>query len=107
MRRLVCFCLLGLTALLPGACSRYGPSDSHQIGHLAPRTGPDQAAGQRLIAAVAMVVDETNHDDANRIDNRPLTVVHADTGAEVDGFAFQATRLLAVNHVEALLGGIN
>jgi ABC-type branched-subunit amino acid transport system substrate-binding protein len=99
--------LLAFGALLPGACNRYGAGDSHQIGHLAPRSGPDQAAGQQLIAAVGMVVNETNHDDANRIDNRPITVIHADAGPDVNGFAFQTTRLLSVNHVEALLGGVN
>src|SRR5262245_48269456 len=109
MKRLVFpfACLLAAAALLPGACNRYGSSESHQIGHLAPRSGPEQAAGQRLIAAVAMVVEETNHDEANRIEKQQITVVHADSGPEVEGFAFQTTRLLSVNRVDALLGGVN
>src|SRR5262249_49160947 len=38
---------LSLVALIP-ACSRFGSTDSFQVGHLAPRSGPDQAAGVRL-----------------------------------------------------------
>src|SRR5262245_13522634 len=106
VRAMVPAFLIAVT-LLTGACNRYGSGDSHQIGHLVPRSGPEQAAGQRLIAAVAMVADDTNHDEANRIEQRALTVVHADAGSIPDGFAFQTTRLLAVNRVEALLGGVN
>jgi ABC-type branched-subunit amino acid transport system substrate-binding protein len=101
------FVALIAAAVLPGACNRLGSGDSHQIGHLVPQSGPDAAEGQKLIAAIALVVDETNHDEPNRIEQRPITVIHANTGAGPEGFELQATRLLTVNRVTALLGGVN
>jgi ABC-type branched-subunit amino acid transport system substrate-binding protein len=102
-REVLLTAVLIAAALLAG-CTR-SPGDSHQIGHLAPRTGPDQAEGIRLGEAVAGVVEEFNHDDPKAIEQRPVTVVNGDTGADLDGFTFQATRLLTVNRVVALIGG--
>jgi ABC-type branched-subunit amino acid transport system substrate-binding protein len=51
-----------------------------------------------------MVVEAVNHDEPSAIERKPISVIHADTGPSLDGFTFQATRLLAVNRVEALLG---
>src|SRR5262249_51885141 len=104
MKSFVCAMLLAVIALLPGACNRSG--ESHQVGHLAPRTRQDAAEGQRQIAAVGMVVDDDNANEANRIEKRPITVIHADTGADIDAFAFQATRLMSVNRVVGLIGGV-
>ena len=54
-----------------------------------------------------MTVEDFNVDEANRIDKKAVSVIHGDTGPDLDGFAFQATRLLTVNRVEALLGATN
>jgi len=98
---------LVILAFVPVACNLGSLPETHRIGHLAPRTGSDGAAGIRLGEAIAMVVDSVNHDESNGVERRQMTVVHADTGPNLDGFTFQATRLLALNHVEALLGATN
>ena len=90
--------------LATAGCGGLKPTGSHVVGHLAPRTGPEQAAGLRQGLAVAMTVEDFNVVEENRIERLPITVIHGDTGPEIDGFGFQATRLLAVNHAEALLG---
>jgi len=51
-----------------------------------------------------MVVDEANVAEGKRIDGHPVTVIHGDTGADAEGFAAQAARLIAVSHAEALIG---
>jgi ABC-type branched-subunit amino acid transport system substrate-binding protein len=99
--------LFAILAVVPFGCNLGSSSDAHRIGHLAPRSGPESAAGIRLGEAVAMVVESFNHDESGGIDRRQLSVIHADSGPSLDGFAFQATRLLAVNRVEALLGATN
>ena len=94
--------------LLGIGCSRVAqPPDPHIIGHVAPRSGPDQAAGLRSAEAVALAVGDINVNEALRIDGRPVSVVHGDTGPDLDGFAHQGTRLLAVNRVTALIGATN
>lgn len=98
--------LAGL-ATVPVACNLGSSAETHMIGHLAPRSGPDGSAGIRLGEAVAMVVESINHDEASGVEHRQITVVHADTGPNLDGFTFQATRLLSVNRVEALVGATN
>lgn len=93
-------------ALLPGC--RFGASDeAHRLGHVAPRSGPNETAGRRLGEAVALVAEEANADDAGKIEKRPVMFIHGDTGSEPAGFAFQATRLMAINGVEALVGAVN
>src|SRR5258708_1038565 len=85
---------------------RFGSStDPHMIGQGGPVSGADQATGLRLEIAVRLVVEDFNHDEANRIEKRPITIVHGDSGPDLDGFTFQATRLLAVNRVSAMIGG--
>lgn len=99
---------VSLFAVLLSGCTRFNSAaDSYQIGHVAPRTGPDQAEGVRLGEAIAQVVTEFNHDEPKGIDQHLITVVHGDSGPELDGFSFQATRLLSISHVSALIGGVN
>lgn len=99
---------LSLIAVLVPSCTRFNSAaEPYQIGHLAPRTGPDQAEGVRLGEAVAQVVEEFNHDEPKGIDGRLITVVHGDSGPDLDGFAYQATRLFAINRVSTLIGGVN
>ncbi|MFL5338913.1 MAG: ABC transporter substrate-binding protein [Gemmataceae bacterium] len=98
---LVCVSLLTVAS----GCVRFSaPAEVHRVGHVAPRTGPDQAVGLREGEAVAMTVEEFNVGDNNKIKDKPVSVIHGDAGPDLDGFGFQATRLLSVNHVEALLG---
>lgn len=95
---------LFLVLLLTAGCAKSQP-DPHVLGHVAARSGPDQAAGLRQGDAVALAVNDVNVDESRWIDKRPVAVIHGDAGADLDGFAFQATRLVAVNRVEALIGG--
>src|SRR6516162_4015078 len=92
------FCFLIALSLAAAGCSR-GTPEPYIIGHLAPRSGPDQATGLRDGEAVSMVVGDVTVSDEMRIDRRPVTVILGDTGADPEGFAYQATRLLAVNRV--------
>ncbi|HLW67938.1 MAG TPA: ABC transporter substrate-binding protein [Gemmataceae bacterium] len=96
------FLLLALLSV-PVACSWFKSTpEPHLIGHLAPLSGPDQALGLRSEMAVRMAVSEEN--EKEKIANAPASVIHGDTGSEPDRLQFQATRLLAVSGVKALIG---
>ena len=96
------FLLLALV-LDPVACSWFKSTpEPHLIGHLAPLSGPDQALGLRSQMAVRMAVEEAN--EKEKIDGRPVSVIHGDIDTEPDRLPFQATRLLSVNNVKALIG---
>jgi branched-chain amino acid transport system substrate-binding protein len=89
--------------LVPVACSWFKSTpEPHLIGHLAPLSGPDQALGLRSEMAVRMAVSEEN--EKEKIANAPVSVIHGDTDTEPDRLQFQATRLLAVNNVKAIIG---
>jgi len=96
---------LFLSVFLVTGCARN--KEPWVIGHLAPRSGPDQAAGRREGAAMEMGVTETNVSAETQIDGRPVTVIFGDAGADLEGFAPQGTRLLTVNKVVALIGATN
>src|SRR6516225_8186782 len=88
------FLLLALV-LVPGACSWFKSTpEPHLIGHLVPLSGPDQAVGLRSQTAVRMAVEEAN--EKEKIDGRPVSVIHGDIDTEPDRMQFQATRLLTV-----------
>ena len=59
-----------IVAVLLAGCGR-PQGDPYVIGHLAPRTGPDQTAGIRVGDAIAIVVSETNVSEEKQIDRRP------------------------------------
>lgn len=77
------------------------------VGHLAPRTGPEQAAGLKAADAAGLAVESANVDPAKHINKRPIAIVHGDTGESLEGVPQQATRLIAVNEAKALIAGRN
>ncbi|HEV3142866.1 MAG TPA: ABC transporter substrate-binding protein [Gemmataceae bacterium] len=96
------FLLLALL-FVPFGCSWFKSTpEPHLVGHLAPLTGPDQAIGQRSEMAVRMAVEKANQEE--KIDGKSVAAIHGDTGSDPNAMQFQATRLLAVNNVKALIG---
>jgi ABC-type branched-subunit amino acid transport system substrate-binding protein len=71
-----------------------------EIGHIHP-SGPSDSEYR----ALKLAVEDLNH-DPNRLPlNRPLAIRSAPGGETTDGWHGQATRLLAINQVAALIGG--
>jgi branched-chain amino acid transport system substrate-binding protein len=76
------------------------------VGHLAPLSGPHKNRGESARRGILLAVDEANRDTETRIAGRPIYVRHANTHGDPDAFGAEATRLVAVNRVVALLGGM-
>jgi branched-chain amino acid transport system substrate-binding protein len=88
---------------LPGCYQKSNP-EPIEVGHLAPLTGPDKTVGEHSRQGIDLAVDEANQ-ESNRINNRPVNVLHADTAGDADAVQAQTVRLVTVNHAVALLGG--
>lgn len=106
--RWLCLPIFAWLAAVAGVgCNGFGAEETLLVGHLVPRTGRDAELGQALMTAAALTVDSWNQDDPKSIAARSVSVVHADTASQLDPFAFQTTRLIAVNQVVAVVGGID
>jgi ABC-type branched-subunit amino acid transport system substrate-binding protein len=109
-----CVRRIGIVALFLTAVSAVGTlgcqweraDDSILIGHLAPRTGSSAEEGQALLAVAALTVEAWNQEEPGVFNGRLVSVIHADTASQLDPFVYQATRLIALNQVSALVGGV-
>jgi branched-chain amino acid transport system substrate-binding protein len=101
LRRLV----LTLTLLLALAgCTARSSPEPIVVGHLAPLSGPDRAAGEHAQHGIDLAVDEVNQ-PGSRINDRPVNVVHADTAGDAEAVQAQTVRLITTRRPVALLGG--
>src|SRR5438132_3170893 len=103
MRRLVLVCGIMLTGALTGCSSRVS-SEPIAIGHVAPLSGPDKAAGEQAKQAILLAVEAVNGTESSVLGRR-IEVRHADTHGDLEALGNEAVRLITVNRVVALLGG--
>lgn len=104
-RALVRGFLLCLSSVALVGCNR--SVEPNLIAFVAPRSGPDQAAGMRAGEAAALAIETANTDPAKHVGNRPTAILHGDSGEQPDGAGRQATRLIAINRVAAVIAGRN
>jgi branched-chain amino acid transport system substrate-binding protein len=85
-------------------CSGKTPLDPVLVGHVALLSGPERSAGEHARHGILLAVEEANAViDPTAVP--PVRVLHADSRREDMGPI--ATRLISVNGVVALLGGIS
>jgi branched-chain amino acid transport system substrate-binding protein len=75
------------------------------VGHLSPLSGPRKASGESARRGILLAVEEANRDPQTAGAGRPVRVRHTDTRGDPEAFGAEATRLVTVNRVAALLGG--
>jgi branched-chain amino acid transport system substrate-binding protein len=101
-RRRLSFALLAVLSL--AGCPPKPNPEPILVGHLAPLSGADKAVGEDAQRGIDLAVDEANQ-ESNRINNRPVKVIHASTAGDGDAVQGQTVRLITVNRAVALLGG--
>jgi branched-chain amino acid transport system substrate-binding protein len=82
-----------------------GSGERVWVGHLSPLSGADKKIGESSRHGVLLAVEEANEDPDTKGAGRHVEVRHADTRGDPATFGAEATRLVAVNKVFALLGG--
>jgi branched-chain amino acid transport system substrate-binding protein len=100
--RILGFCVLGLCA---GGCGTQSEPAPVWIGHLSPLSGPEKASGESARRGIRLAVEQANQQPDDEGAGRPVRVLHTDTHGDAEAFAAEATRLVRVNKVAALLGG--
>jgi ABC-type branched-subunit amino acid transport system substrate-binding protein len=90
-----------LVALAVG-CSSPAKPDPVWIGHLAPQSGPNRDGGEESIRAMQLVLEQAQA-DGFKVAGREVGVRHVDSASE--NARAEATRLLGVNRVVALIVG--
>ncbi len=103
VRRLFLCCF---TLLISFGCKSKVEPGPILIGHVAPFSGPDKQIGEHGRQAIVLAVEEANKDE-NRIARRRVAVLHVDSHGDPDALQPEAVRLITVNHVVALLGGVD
>jgi branched-chain amino acid transport system substrate-binding protein len=102
------FCCWFLTSILllssPG-CHRKSPPEIIYVGHIASFRGPDKFSGEHARQGILLALDEAQGSDGSIGENRRVEVIHVDSEGEAKNIEPKAVRLVAVNHVAALLGG--
>jgi branched-chain amino acid transport system substrate-binding protein len=74
------------------------------IGHVAPLSGPEKAAGEHAQQGIRLAIVEVDA-EPNLVLGRKVAVRHADTRGDGKDAEAEAVRLVSVNRVVALLGG--
>ena len=74
------------------------------IGHVSTLSGPGSAPGEHAVRGIRLALEELER-DPGKGPGRPVIVRHTDAHGDLEAFASEAVRLVAINHAVALLGG--
>src|SRR4051794_143494 len=100
MNRLLC--VLSVMALAAGCLPSPSKTETVWVGHLAPLSGPDRETGEEAVRAMKLAVEQAREDRVS-VRGRPVGVRHVDSASAAA--RAEATRLLAINGVSALIVG--
>jgi branched-chain amino acid transport system substrate-binding protein len=107
MIRVTACAVLASLFLATMGCYRKGPTETLWLGHVAPMTGPEKSAGDHARQGIRIAVEEAIADADNLVLGRKVAVRHADAKSDARDAEAEAVRLVSVNRVVALLGGID
>jgi branched-chain amino acid transport system substrate-binding protein len=93
--------------LFLSGCKPRGEPELVLIGHIAPLSGSNEQRGEHARQAIALAVAEANSKEGNVIPGLRVAVLHVDSRGELESLQPEAVRLITVNRVVALFGGLN
>jgi branched-chain amino acid transport system substrate-binding protein len=106
MRLLPGLLLTGTVLLAVPGCKSRVENEPIWIGQVVPLSGPDKRIGEHAQQGARLAIAEANKAD-KRIQGRRIAVLHIDSHGDLTALQPEAVRLIAVNHVLALLGGMD
>jgi branched-chain amino acid transport system substrate-binding protein len=95
------FCSL---LLLGVGCKSKAEPEVLWIGHVAPLSGPNEVIGEQRKQAILLAVEQANQDGGA---GRRIAVLHVDSHDAPNALQPEAVRLITINRVVALLGGVD
>lgn len=95
-----------LASLVSLGCTRQAEPEPLVLGHLAPFSGRERVLGEQAARGIELAIAEVNSGET-AAGQRPLAVIHVDTKADPDLAGQQAVRLVKINNVAGLLGGMS
>jgi branched-chain amino acid transport system substrate-binding protein len=95
---------MGLAAC--AGCSGQTPPAPLFLGHIATLSGADARAGKSAEQGIRFALQELGPAASENLAGRPLVVRHVDAAGSLDNLEGQAARLVSVNRVVGLLGGL-
>jgi len=104
-RFFLCLVSAGLLGAALG-CSGQAPAPAIFLGHIATLSGPDSKAGKSAEQGIRLALTDLGAAASETFSGRPLVVRHVDAAGNLDNFEGQAARLVSINKVVGLLGGM-
>jgi len=86
-------------------CHRKSAPEIIYVGHVAAFRGPDKFNGEQARQGILLALEEAQGSEDTIGENRRVEVIHVDSEGDVKSVEPKTVRLVAVNHVAALLGG--
>jgi branched-chain amino acid transport system substrate-binding protein len=105
------FCNLGwfflavLVLSSSSGCHRKSAPEIVYIGHVASFRGPDKFSGDHARQGILLALEEAQGTEDTIGENRRVEVINVDSEGDLKSVEPKTVRLVAVNHVAALLGG--
>lgn len=90
-----------LTSSLLAGCSQRAEPDPYWLGHIGPLSGPERQAGEHWRRGIQIALGE-----ANAVAARKLSVLHADNRGQIERSRSEAIRLVSLNRLLAMVGGL-
>jgi branched-chain amino acid transport system substrate-binding protein len=87
-------------------CHRKSTPEITNIGHVASFQGPDKINGEHARQGIQLALEEAEGADGT-INDRRLEVIHVDCGSDPKAVEPATVRLVVINRVVALLGGMD
>jgi branched-chain amino acid transport system substrate-binding protein len=98
--------ICGITMLALAGCGGQATPPPVYVGHVATLSGAGKEEGEQASRGIRLAVQEQNKAAAED-NSRPVIVRHTDTRGNLEAFEAEAVRLVTVNRVLGLLGGVN
>src|SRR5262245_27933836 len=98
--------LLFVSCLFLAGCGGQQQPPAIFLGHIATFSGADARPGKSAEHAIRIALEELGPDASKALADRPLVVRHVDSFGSLDNMDSEAARLVSINKVVGLLGGL-